>query len=51
MSNYSFFSVILEKETNTPTRWFTFDGTDFPRGKNKFKKMYIKLFKKDNKRK
>ena len=45
MSNYSFFSVILEKETNTPTRWFTFDGTDFPRGKNKFKKMYIKLFK------
>ena len=45
MSNYSFFSVILEKETNTPTRWFTFDGTDFPRGKNKFKKCISNFLK------
>lgn len=46
MSNYSFLSVVLKKETNSPTRWFTFDGTDFPRGKNKYKKKYIKLLKK-----
>jgi hypothetical protein len=29
-----------------PTRWFTFDGTDFPRKDNKYKKRYISLFKK-----
>ena len=46
MSNYTFFSVILDKETNSPTRWFTFDGTDFPRKDNKFKERYIHLFKK-----
>ena len=46
MSNYTFFSVILNKETNSPTRWFTFDGTDFPRKNDKFKIKYVQLFKK-----
>lgn len=46
MSNYTFFSTILGKKTNLPTRWFTFDGTDFPRKNNKYKKRYISLFKK-----
>lgn len=45
MTNYSFFSVILEKKTYTPARWFTFDGTDFPRINNKFKIKYKNLFK------
>ena len=46
MSNYTFLSVVLDKKTNLPTRWFTFDGTDFPRTDNKYKKMYTSLFKK-----
>ena len=46
MSNYTFFSVILDKKTNSPARWFTFDGTDFPRKNDKFKIKYIQLFKK-----
>ncbi len=46
MSNYTFFSVILDKKTNSPTRWFTFDGTDFPRKNDKFKIKYVQLFKK-----
>jgi len=44
LTNYSFFSAILEKKTSSPTRWFTFDGTDFPRENNEFKIKYKNLF-------
>ena len=30
MTNYSFFSAILEKNFFSPTRWHIFDGTDYP---------------------
>ena len=43
LTNYSFYSVILEKNTFSPSRWYTFDGTDYPRGKNIYKKEYKKL--------
>ena len=44
LSNYSFFSTILNKRSHSPTRWFTFDGTDYPRDSGKFKDYYKKLF-------
>jgi hypothetical protein len=44
LTNYSFFSGILEKKTSNPTRWFTSDGTDFPRKNNEFKIKYKNLF-------
>ena len=30
MTNYSFFSAILEKKLFSTTRWHIFDGTDYP---------------------
>ena len=44
LTNYSFFSVILDTSTHSPTRWFTFDGTDYPRTEGKFKTQYKNLF-------
>ena len=43
LTNYNFYSVILEKNTFSPSRWYTFDGTDYPRGENIYKKEYKKL--------
>ena len=51
ITNYSFFSSILEKKTYSPTRWHTGDGTDFPRLKNKYFQNYKNMIKnsiKDN---
>ena len=36
MTNYSFFSVILEKKTFSTTRWHIFDGTDYPQVNTKY---------------
>ena len=44
LTNYSFFSAMLEKKTYSTIRWYTGDGTDYPREKNKFHKSYKKLF-------
>ena len=44
LTNYSFFSAMLEKKTYSTIRWYTGDGTDYPREKNKFHKSYKNLF-------
>ena len=43
MTNYSFFSVILEEEIFSTTRWHIFDGTDYPRKKGKYFASYKNL--------
>ena len=53
LTNYSFFSVVLEKNNYSFTRWFVGDGTDFPRARNadyklRLKKMVIKKIKEKN---
>ena len=52
MSNYSFFSVILDEKIFSPGRWYLFDGTDFPTKENKYFKNYkdllVKLIKTNN---
>ena len=52
MSNYSFFSAILNEKIFSPSRWYLFDGTDFPAKGNKYFKSYknllIKLIKTNN---
>jgi len=52
MSNYSFFSAILNEKIISPSRWYTFDGTDFPTKENKYfrsyKNLLIKLIKTNN---
>jgi len=49
MTNYSFFSSILKEKLFSPSRWYIFDGTDFPLEENKYfgsyKKLLIKLIK------
>ena len=53
LTNYSFFSVVLEKNNYSFTRWFVGDGTDFPRARSadyklRLKKMVIKKIKEKN---
>ena len=52
MSNYSFFSAILNEKIFSPSRWYLFDGTDFPTKENKYfrsyKNLLIKLIKTNN---
>jgi len=43
MTNYSFFSILLEEKIFSTTRWHIFDGTDYPRIKNKYFKSYRNL--------
>ena len=44
MTNYSFFSAILEKNFFSTTRWHIFDGTDYPQKNSKFFMSYKHLF-------
>ena len=42
-THYSFFSVILGKSTNSPSRWFPQDGSGFPLNGDKFFENYQNL--------
>ena len=42
MTNYSFFSSILEEKLHSPSRWYIFDGTDYPLEGNKYFQNYQK---------
>jgi hypothetical protein len=44
LSNYPFFSVILEEKFFSTTRWHTFDGTDYPQVDSKYFLSYQNLF-------
>ena len=52
LTNYSFFSVILEEKLFSPSRWHILDGTDYPMKGNKYfiqyKKLFINLIKKND---
>ena len=52
ITNYSFFSVILDKKLYSPGRWYLSDGTDYPLKNNKFfekyKNFFINLIKQNN---
>ncbi|MBA1337765.1 MAG: Dolichyl-phosphate-mannose-protein mannosyltransferase [Pelagibacterales bacterium] len=52
ISNYSFFSVILNEKLFSPSRWYLSDGTDYPLRGNKhftsYKKLLIGILKKNN---
>ena len=43
MTNYSFFSVILNEKIYSPSRWYISDGTDVPLQGNKYFSKYKKL--------
>tara|TARA_B100000029_G_scaffold159741_1_gene155419 strand:+ start:1749 stop:3308 length:1560 start_codon:yes stop_codon:yes gene_type:complete len=43
MTNYSFFSALLEKKLFSTTRWHIFDGTDYPQKNSKYFLSYKKL--------
>ena len=43
MTNYSFFSSILNKRFFSTTRWHIFDGTDYPQKNNKYFMKYKNL--------
>jgi len=43
MTNYSFFSAILEDKTFSTTRWHIFDGTDYPQVNSRYFMSYKKL--------
>ena len=43
MTNYSFFSTILEKKIFSTTRWHIFDGTDYPQKNNRYLSSYKNL--------
>ena len=43
MTNYSFFSIILEEKFFSTTRWHIFDGTDYPQKNNKYFMSYKNL--------
>ena len=43
MTNYSFFSAILENKTFSTTRWHIFDGTDYPQVNSEYFTSYKKL--------
>ena len=44
MTNYSFFSVLLEEKIFSIARWHIFDGTDYPQKKSKYFMNYRNLF-------
>ena len=44
LSNYPFFSVILEEKFFSTTRWHIFDGTDYPQVGNEYFLSYQNLF-------
>ena len=52
MTNYSFFSAILDQKLFSPSRWHLADGTDYPLKGNKYfinyKNLLIELIKKNN---
>jgi len=52
LTNYSFFSVVLNKKLFSPTRWHIGDGTDYPMKGNKYinsyKNLLIDLIKKND---
>jgi len=52
MTNYSFFSSILNEKLFSPSRWYIFDGTDYPLSTSKYfdsyKNLLIGLVKKNN---
>ena len=43
ISNYSFFSIILNEKLFSPSRWYLSDGTDFPQKGNKYYNSYKSL--------
>ena len=43
LTNYSFFSVILGNKTFSPTRWYVFDGSDYPQVNSEYFESYKKL--------
>ena len=43
MTNYSIFSATLEQKLYSPSRWFIFDGTDYPLKGNKYFESYRNL--------
>ena len=43
MTNYSFFSTILNEKLYSPSRWYIFDGTDYPLKGNKYYDSYKNL--------
>ena len=49
ISNYSFFSGLLNQNLHSPSRWYLSDGTDYPLRNNKYfnsyKNLVIKLIK------
>ena len=52
MTNYSFFSSILNEKLHSPSRWYIFDGSDYPLSGNKYfdsyKNLLIRLIEKNN---
>ena len=52
MTNYSFFSAIMEKNFFSTTRWHIFDGTDYPQKNSNYfasyKNLLIKSIKSNN---
>ena len=52
ISNYSFFSAILNENLFSPSRWYLSDGTDFPQKGNKYynsyKSLLINIIKNNN---
>ena len=52
LTNYSFFSAILDKKIYSPSRWYPSDGSAYPLKDNKFynsyKNLIINLIKKNN---
>ena len=52
ITNYSFFSVILNEKLFSPSRWYLLDGTDYPLKENRhftsYKKLLINLINKNN---
>jgi len=52
ISNYSFFSTILNEKLFSPSRWYLSDGTDYPLKGNKhfssYKRFLIDIIKKNN---
>ena len=45
MTNYSFFSILLNEKLFSQSRWFIFDGTDYPMKGNKYYTNYQNLLK------
>jgi len=52
ITNYSFFSIILNEKLFSPSRWYLLDGTDYPLKENRhfssYKNLLINLINKNN---